>query len=265
MKKLFVLLLVFSTFTTKAQKVFFSANNNEVNRVVQSQLAATVITSGLLQNFDANNSSSYGGSGSTWTNLVVGNNGTIVGGTFTTSGGVSFFNFPTAGVASYVTAPIAKTASMTFSVWAKANTVPLSNCMLFNAGQAGSGPDLFFENTVISWNVWNGSSTSFKNGSNVNINSTTTIGNTNWHNYTVTVDAVGNNAKLYFDGVLVGTSGYWSPIRTTATDLYIGGAGAGDNAWNWIGGISIFQSYNRALNATEVNSNFNALKSRFGY
>lgn len=265
MKKLFFVLFLFCSFATNAQKAVFGSHNNELTRVVQSQLAATLITSGLLQNFDANNTSSYGGSGSTWTNLVGGNNGTIVGGTFTTSGGVSFFNFPTAGVASYVSAPIAKTASMTFNVWARANAIPLSNRMLFNAGVSPTGPDVFFENTAISWNIWDGSTTSFKNSSNVNINSTTIIGNTNWHNYTFVIDASANNAKFYFDGVLVGTAGYWSPIRSTATDLYIGGAGAGDNAWNWIGGISIFQSYNRALSATEVTNNFNALKSRFGF
>ena len=265
MKKLFFVLYLFCSFATNAQKAVFGSHNNELTRVVQSQLAATVITNGLLQNFDANDLNSYGGTGATWTNLVGGNNGTIVGGTFTTSGGVSFFNFPTTGVASYVSAPIAKTTSMTFNVWAKVNAIPISNRMLFNAGVSPTGPDIFFENTAISWNIWDGSTTTFKNGSSVNINSTTLVGNTGWHNYTVVVDATANNTKLYFDGVLAGTAGYWSPTRSTATDLYIAGAGFGDNAWNWIGGISIFQSYNRALNATEVTNNFNALKSRFGF
>lgn len=264
MKKCLTILLAFCAFNSNAQKAFFSAHNNEPSRFVQSTLAAKVITSGLIQNLDANNSTSYGGSGNIWTDLAGTNHGTIVGGAFTTSGGVSFFNFPTASVPSYVSAPLNKTASMTFNVWAKINTIPMPNCMLFNAGTSPNGPDVFFENTAISWNVWDGSTTTFKNGG-VNINSTTVVGNTNWHNYTFCVDAASNNVKMYLDGVLVGTSNYWSPIRNTATALYIGGAGAGDNAWNWIGGISIFQSYNRALTATEVNTNFNALKSRFGY
>jgi hypothetical protein len=264
LKNYLTILLAFCSFNLNAQKAFFSAHNNEPSRFVQSTLAAKVITSGLIQNLDANNSTSYGGTGNNWTDLAGTNHGTIVGGTFTTSGGVSFFNFPTASVASYVSAPLNKTASMTFNVWAKINTIPVPNCMLFNAGTSPNGPDVFFENTAISWNVWDGSTTTFKNGG-VNINSTTVVGNTNWHNYTFCVDAASNNVKMYLDGVLVGTSNYWSPIRNTATALYIGGAGAGDNAWNWIGGISIFQSYNRALTATEVNTNFNALKSRFGY
>ena len=264
MNKIATILLAFCAFNSTAQKAFFGSQNNEPSRFVQSTLAAKVITNGLIQNLDANNSASYGGSGNIWTDIAGTNHGTIVGGTFTTSGGVSFFNFPTANVPSYVSAPLNKTTSMTFNIWARANTVPIPNCMLFNAGVSPSGPDLFFENTVISWNIWDGSITSFKNGA-VNVNSTTMIGNTAWHNYTICVDASNSNVKLYFDGVLAGTAGYWSPTRSTPTALFIGGAGAGDNVWNWIGGISIFQSYNRALTATEVNTNFNALKSRFGY
>ena len=86
---------------------------------------------------------------------------------------------------------------MTFNVWAKINTIPVPNCMLFNAGSSPNGPDVFFENTAISWNIWDGSTTTFKNGG-VNINSTTVVGNTSWHNYTFCVDAVSNNVKMYF-------------------------------------------------------------------
>ena len=265
MKKLIIVLLSISSFVANAQRAVFGSHNNEVTRSVQSALAATVITNGLIQNLDANNSISYNGAGSTWYDIAGSNNGTITGGTYTTFGGVSYFNFPTASVASYVFAPLTKTTSMTFNVWAKSNSIPLVNCMLFNAGVSPNGPDLFFENTSINWNIWDGETTIFKNISSVNLNSTSLVGNTSWHNYTIVVDASANNTKLYFDGVFAGTAGYWSPTRSTSTALYIGGAGAGDNAWNWIGGISVFQSYNRALSVTEVTSNYNALKARFGY
>ena len=250
-----------------AQKAVFGSHNNEITRVVQSQLAATVITNGLIQNLDASNSSSYGGSGSIWTDVVGANNGTIVGGNFTTSGGVSYFNFPTASVASYVSAPLTKSNSMTFNVWAKVNSTTTLECMLFNAGFAGVGPDLFFSGGGIYWNIWDGGSTPFKDAGNYSVNSSI-VNNTNWHNYTVVVDAVANNAKLYFDGVWKGSSTYRSPTANTL--LYIGSAGlnsslGNDASLNLIGGISIFQSYNRALNATEVTTNYNALKSRFGY
>jgi hypothetical protein len=120
---------------------------------------------------------------------------------------------------------------------------------------------LFISGGFKYWNVWDGCNTPFRDAGNETV-STSIAANTNWQNYTVVVDAVGNNAKLYFDGVWMGTSTYRSPTASTA--LYIGSAGLNDASWNWLGGISIFQSYNRALTATEVNSNFNALKSRFG-
>ncbi len=153
MKKSITILFLLLVFISNAQRGIFGSHNNEGTRFIQSSLAATVITSGLIQSLDANNTTSYGGTGTTWTDIVGGNNGTITGATFTTSGGVSFFNFPTASVSSYVSAPLTKTTSMTFNVWAKINTIPVPNCMLFNAGAAGSGPDLFFENTALSWNV----------------------------------------------------------------------------------------------------------------
>jgi hypothetical protein len=262
-KKSLTIFLFFCAFNSTAQKAFFGSHNNEVTKVVQSQLAATLISLGLIQNLDANNSTSYGGTGNTWTDIAGSNHGNIVGGTFTTSGGVSFFNFLTASVASYVSAPVAKSTSMTFNIWAKANSVPVPGCMLFNTGLAGTGPDLFLYASNVYWNVWDAGGTPFLNASSVVVSNTTMIANTNWHNYTVVVDATSNNTKLYFDGIWKGTSAYKS--SATSSDLYIGSAGLNDTGWNWIGGISSFQTYSRALTATEVNTNFNAMKSRFGY
>ena len=39
---------------------------------------------------------------------------------------------------------------MTFSVWAKTSSPP-SDCMLFNTGNPGGGPDLFFWSTSLYW------------------------------------------------------------------------------------------------------------------
>ena len=254
-------MLGFCAFNSNAQKVFFSSNNNEVNRVVQSQ-QSPFISAGLIQNLDANLTNSYNGTGNNWTDIVGGNNGTIVGGTFTTSGGVSFFNFPTANVASYVSAPLTKTTSMTFNIWAKSNTVPVPNAMLFNAGAAGAGPDFFFAGTGFYWNVWDGFNTPYNDVNNTVLNHTLIVTNTNWHNYTVTVDATNSNTKFYFDGVWMGTSTYRSP--SGSNNLFLGGAGLGDNSRNWIGGIASLQTYSRALSAAEVTTNFKSLKSRFG-
>lgn len=224
----------------------------------------SIVSNGLIQNLDASNQTSYPGSGSTWYDIVGSNNGAITGGTYSNALGVTYFNFNTKTANCYVSAPLTKTTSMTFNVWAKVSSVTQYSCMLFNAGPVGSGPDLFFYNSKIFWNTWDSESSPFVNSNNTNVSTVTMIPNVNWHNYTVVVDAAANNTKLYFDGALMGTAPYWSPTRSSPTDLIIGGAGLNDFGWNWLGGIASFQSYNRALTASEVTTNFNALKTRFG-
>ena len=204
-----------------------------------------VLTNGLIQHLDASNQVSYGGTGSTWYDVSGNSNhATLNASVFTNAGGIKYFALS----GTYITAPLTKTTSMTFSTWAKTSNP--SAVMLFNAGNAGSGPDLFFYNGRIFWNIWDSESSPFGNVS-------TSMINADFHQYTVVVDAVANNAKLYFDGVLKGASTYWSPTRSSPTALYLGGAGPGDN-WNWQGGIRNFLSYNRALSADEVLVNYNA-------
>jgi len=64
---------------------------------------------------------------------------------------------------------------------------------------------------------------------------------------------------LYYDGVLLGTAAYRSAAGTT--NLTIGG---NTITYMWNGSISNFTIHNRALTATEIAQNFNALKSRYG-
>jgi hypothetical protein len=269
LKKTLAIILFFCSFKLNAQRAVFGSHNNEPSRVVQSALSPNIIANGLIVHLDANNNSSYAGSGSTWTNLVGANNGTIVGASYTNSGGVSFFTFPTTGV-THVSIPHTKTASMTFSVWAKVNTIPAGNMMLFNAGVAGGGggPNFLLASNFVLWNIWDSFNTPFKDGTNTNLDHRNIISNFGWHNYTIVADN-DINIKFYYDGVLMGTSTYWSPIRSSATAFYLGGAGlnssgTSDNIWNFNGGIAAFLSYNRVLTQSEITANFNATKSRYG-
>lgn len=205
----------------------------------------SLITNGLIQQLDASNSASYSGTGSTWYDVSGnGNHGTLNSAVFTNSGGVKYFALS----GTYITAPLTKTNSMTFSTWAKSSNP--GSTMLFNAGLAGSGPDVFLYNGRIFWNTWDSEINPF-------VGATVAMINADFHQYTVVVDAVANNAKLYFDGVLKGTSVYKSPTLSSPTALYIGGAGPGDG-WNWPGGFRNFLSYNRALSSTEVLANYNS-------
>ena len=207
---------------------------------------APIISSGLVINLDANNAASYAGSGSTWFDISgKGHHGTLNNTVFTTASGVSYFNFSSARV----DAPIPKSASMTFSAWAKSSS--FTNSMLFNTGDDGRGPDLFFYSGYTYWNVWDATASplSFSSASIDKL----------WHNYAIVNDAT-TGAVLYFDGIAVGTASYRASNYTP--NLYIGAAGP-NNDYGWVGGIASFQAYNRALTAAEVLQNFNAVKGNY--
>ena len=212
-----------------------------------------MITDGLILNLDAAVSASYSGSGTTWNDISGSNNNAnlAAGATFNSLNGIPCFSLTNACVSTTVT----KTNSMTFSTWAKTSDTNFS-CMLFNAGDSGRGPDLFLVGGGFYWNVWDSYSTPF-----YTLNSTvtkTSLVDFNWHNYAVVNDFIANKAYLYFDGLLVGTANYKSPMFSS--NLYIGGA---RDSWYWKGDIANFQAYNRTLTSSEVLQNYNTLKPRF--
>ena len=140
MKKYIVIVLYFLANSVATAQVMLPAYQGVFSKPVAN--VNSIITSGLVLNLDASNAASYPGSGTVWTDLSgLNNNGTLINSpTYNSSnGGNLVFN----GSTSYVSAPLTKAASCTFSVWAKTSTAHSSN-MLFNAGNNGTGPDLFF-------------------------------------------------------------------------------------------------------------------------
>jgi hypothetical protein len=219
-------------------------------------VSTAMISTGLILNLDASNSASYPGTGTVWTDLSgSGNHGTLINSpAFSSSNGG---NLVLNGSNSYVNTTIVKSASMTFSSWAKSSSsTSLKLSMLFNSGNASvqMGPNLWFSGDLVCWNTGDSQGNPF---GSFKITSVTR----NWHNYTVVNDAVANNAKLYFDGNLVGTAAYRD--NTYTPNLFIGDFGSATYTWN--GNIANFQAYNRILTAAEVLQNYNALKGRFGY
>lgn len=177
-----------------------------------------------------------------------GNHGQLVNGVRESSDSLGALVFD--GSNDYVNAPVTKTASCTFSCWAKTTTLS-GNPMLFNAGPDGTGPDLFFYSGYIHWNTWDGSNNPFAS-------TPSSVTDGNWHYYVVVNDA-SSNAKLYYDGVFLGSATY--RIASNNTNLTIGGT---TGSYQWNGSISNFQVHNRALSAQEVQQNFNATRGRYG-
>ena len=221
-------------------------SNNDVITVNMSIASedASIISNGLIQFLNANDSNSYSGSGSTWNDISSNSNnndGTVNQATFATSNGFSYFDLQSTAIS----APVVKSQSMTFTAWAKTNN---PQGMLFNSGSDGQGPDLFFDNNQICWNVWDSFSSTF--------NVSTSIIDSTWHSYTVVVNSSTNNSKLYFDGVYLATGPYHI---SSSNDLFIGGSTSVNGSYFWNGFVSSFQTYNRALSDSEVLFNYNAL------
>ena len=83
-----------------------------------------------------------------------------------------------------------------------------------------------------------------------------TPNHTNWSHQVIVMD--GSTGHFYADGQLKYQMNYTS--YTLAGQLNIGGRAS----YRWLGDISMFKIYDRALSAEEILQNFNATRSRFG-
>jgi len=79
--------------------------------------------------------------------------------------------------------------------------------------------------------------------------------NTNWTHQTIVMD--GSTAQSYRNGISSYTKSYTS--YTLYGNIVIGGR----INYNWHGDIALVKIYNRALSASEITQNYNALKNRF--
>jgi hypothetical protein len=83
-----------------------------------------------------------------------------------------------------------------------------------------------------------------------------TPNDTNWHHQVIVMD--GTTAKAYNNGELASQKSY------TSYTLLSGGLNIGGReSYRWLGNITMFKIYNRALTASEVQSNYRAVKNRF--
>ena len=204
-----------------------------------------IVQSGLVLNLDAGVSSSYSGSGTTWTNLIGGgNNGTLEGGAGYSSanGGSIVFD----GTDDYVNCgtPSISVGKITVNAWIKMN--------------AGSIIQHIVDSQFTSWHlaILNSNRPYFFNGSTFHTNATLlTVGQ--WFMLT---GVQGTTLDIYINGVL-GQS-IASNVNVTTYNVNLGRYQGGSRPFN--GNIAQTQIYNRALSAAEVQQNFIATKGRYG-
>ena len=246
----------------------------------QSVISANLVTSGLILHLDSGNSSSYSGSGTTWTDLSGnGRNATLynVPTYSSTNGGKLIFD----GINDYAeiaNTPVLGSSDFTIEVWFKrlSSSLAWDNTYLFstwNTGAIGGSNE---------WGIGFGDVQGSSNGNNINfgleaqgggfygITSDEILINT-W--YQAVIAREGGTLKMYINGSL----------RTTATPsiTYYGLLGnksinnvgrklrlayhdsTGSNLYSNVE-VPIIRMYNRSLSSTEIAQNYLTNKTRFG-
>ena len=199
---------------------------------------------------DANNSSSYSGTGTTWSDLTSnGNNGTISGATFVNSSSPYYFDFDgttTGDAVSFGNLNI--TPKVSYIAWVQRSS-----------SQTNAFGRLFWKNTsavglqVNSSGLWY----TYLNGSSMG-NFTYASTNT-WMHVALAYDQ--QNFKIYIDGSQRLTSSSTAPVGVNATPLTLSEA---TNGRGWQGKIANFKAYDVGLTAAEVLLDFNNTKAAFG-
>ena len=243
-------------------------------RTIAEVEAAGIVTANLLIYVDASNSSSYPGSGTTWTDLQGNYNGTLTNGpTYSSAdGGQIVFD----GTDDWVTfgnvTEQAEASAFSMQMWFRMEDATLSNDRLWGrrrnsdskiiSGWIHANGSIYFYNANDTANQF-----AFKSG-----NSFT---NNEWYNIAWVFDGSGaanaDRAKIYLDGSELTSLTFASNgVPTTTFDFpsyeqfVIGADRTNFSNQRLEGGIGEFMEYTSAISADDVLANFNATKTRYG-
>jgi len=214
-------------------------------------IGSNIVEDGLVVQLTG---SSYPGSGSTWTDLVGGdNNATLVNSPVYSSNNGGYFTFDNTATqyATLAGSPL-NTNSYTKSVWFYLNGTNDNNLASFSDP---GGHFMFFNATnklYCGHTAWTGFPTTYP--------STASFSNFTWYNAVLTFNTT-DGMKLYINGAL--DSSYTAQkTAVTATGMNLACYAPGGNLLR--GRIAEVLIYNRSLTIGEVQKNFNATRSLFG-
>ena len=215
--------------------------------------ASPIVTDGLVFAVDAANYESYPGSGTTWTDLAGNNDGTLTNGpTFDSANGgsIAFDGANDYCDTNYDLPAQSSTTSFSWNLWIRLNSGGDGNEVIFGNrhGTLGGGTQ-FIKLTPTKWEYYNGG------GEDLSY----TIPLNQW----VNVCLVKNQGTHYYysNGSQVSTRSSNKSIGSIPVFIGDDGAGGVTNPANV--NFSSAAIYAKALTASEITQNYNALKSRF--
>jgi hypothetical protein len=213
-----------------------------------------VVEDGLVLCLDAGSKRSYPGTGTTWTDTVGGNDGTLTNGpTFSSANGGSIVfdgSNDTVNTGVNPASLVGNGNPATISAWFYSYTT--AQRLFFGQGTTNR---FYIEqynrngSLVAHWGF----------GDSQNSATSQAFINTNtWYNYTATYD--GSVAKGYLNGVNTDTTSIGGS-KNYGGSLSVGSWG--NNGFYFSGRISTVNVYNRALTADEIRRNYLSTKERY--
>ena len=219
----------------------------------------SVVRDGLVFAIDAGSKRSYIGSGTTTSNLVSSNTGTLTNGTgFNNANGGSW---TLDGVDDGITTPDASNldlSTFTIEAWVNFNQHKNFSSILTKTNVANDADffnyGFFCYSTIVTFFIGDGGVSTRKQ---VNIPVLYLPVNT-WHCIVGTYN--GSIMRFYVNGAQIATTSTTiTPIQTNGTLRII------DPSYSINGKVSIGRVYDRALTATEVAHNYNVIRERYNY
>ena len=220
-----------------------------------------IVTNGLIRYIDAAQLRSYSGTGTLWNDVIrTGTSGSLINGpTFNSAnGGAIVFDGTNDRVAFSDTGLPSGTTSRTFSIWFYFNVMQLQAAISYGTPNVTNSRQHWAIGTLNN-RIW-----MTTEGPNYNFGDTTRTTNT-WYNATATYD--GTNLTRYINGAQVATNNLvtdGAQINTVLNGNFTIGDYTNTAFFPWNGRVANAAIYNRALSATEVAQNYNALRVRFG-
>ena len=227
-----------------------------LNRAYKRRPSMVSMNGGPVLCLDAGSKLSYPGTGTTWTDLSgSGNNGTLTNGpTFdSANGGSLVFD----GVNDYVSTPLSLGGYTAFTLAAWIKTTTASKEVVSTYGVTNIFEFWINPNKTISIYTYSGASTTYRASSTV-------VGTGSWVYCVGTYNAT-TTLNMYINGVLDNgalTGTIPAFVNSGSSTVVIGNVNSGSFYFN--GSISQVSIYNRALSATEISTNFELLRGRYG-
>ena len=221
----------------------------------------SLVTLGLLFHLDAGNPTSYPGSGSTWTDLAGSGLTTTLynSPTYSSANGGYLAFVPGSSQYGQTSASLTSLSVWSVEVWHYYNNTN-NGAWPAIVTEVFSNPYVNFALGAMTAATNNVLEVGYHNNGWYTTSTTYTLPSVGWYHIVGTYD--GTNLKLYINNVLTQTAA--SSTASASSSAGIRFMRRWDSGDYWGGYLAIVRIYNRALSATEINTNYQVSKARFG-